>query len=147
MDRFEACRDRARAAARRGRLAEAGAALGEALTERPHDLAARLDLVLVLRRLRRADEAEREARVAVALAPIAASAHEALGAVLFEQGRDREAADAFREVLRLRPDHARAGLHVAWALERLREWDAAEVAVRLLLARRPDDLQASETLA
>ena len=147
MDRFEACRDRARAEARRGRFAEAVAALGEALTERPHDLAARLDLVLVLRRLRRTDDAAREARVAVALAPATASAHEALGAVLFEQGRDREAADAFREVLRLRADHARAGLHLAWALERLGEWDAAEVTVRVVLARRPDDPQARETLA
>src|SRR2546430_219542 len=147
MDRFEACRDRARAEARRGRFAEAVAALGEALTERPHDLAARLDLVLVLRRLRRTDDAAREARVAVALAPATASAHEALGAVLFEQGHDREAADAFREVLRLRADHGRAGLHLAWALERLGEWDAAEVAVRMVLARRPDDPQARETLA
>src|SRR5438067_532481 len=142
MDRFEACRDRARAEARRGRFAEAVAALGEALTERPHDLAARLDLVLALRRLRRADEAAREARVAVALAPGAASAHEALGAVLFEQGRDREAVEAFGEVLRLRPDHAHAGLHLAWAFERLREWDAAENAVRAVLARRPADAQA-----
>src|ERR671935_3179849 len=144
MDRFEASRDRARAETRRGRFAEAVAALGEALTERPHDLAARLDLVLVLRRLRRTDEAEREARVAVALAPAAASAHEALGAVLFEQGHDREAAEAFREVLRLRPDHARAGLNLAWALERLRGWDAAEAAARLVLPPPARHAQARE---
>src|SRR2546423_14710574 len=106
MDRFEACRDRARAEARRGRFAEAVAALGEALTERPHDLAARLDLVLVLRRLRRTDDAAPEARAAVALPPPPPPPHEALGPVLFDQGRDREAADAFRQDLRLRPDHA-----------------------------------------
>jgi tetratricopeptide (TPR) repeat protein len=121
MDGFEACRQRARAEARRGRFAKAAAALGEAIAARPDDLGARLDLVLVLRRQRRVDDAEREARAAVALAPAAASAHEALGAVLFEQGHDREAAEAFREVLRLRPDHARAGLNLAWALERLRD--------------------------
>jgi Flp pilus assembly protein TadD len=147
MDAFEACRDRARAQVRHGRFAEAAAALREAIGERPDDLAARLDLVVVLRRLRRAADAEAEARAALALAPAAVSAHEALGSVLFELGRDREAVQAFREVLRLRPDHARAGLHLAWALERLQQWEAAEAAARAVLAHRPDDPLGCETLA
>ncbi|HZF03039.1 MAG TPA: tetratricopeptide repeat protein, partial [Patescibacteria group bacterium] len=87
MDRFESCRERARAQARRGRFADAAAALREAIAARPDDLTARLDLVVVLRRLRCAADAETEARAAVALAPGAVSAHEALGGVLFEQGR------------------------------------------------------------
>ena len=116
MSDFESSRARARAHGRRGQFADAAAALREALAERPDDLPARLDLVLVLRRLRRAADAETEARAAVARAPGAVSVHEALGGVLFEQGRDREAAAAFRDVLRLRPDHARAQLNLAWAL-------------------------------
>src|SRR5256885_11684835 len=53
------------------------------------------------------------------------------------RSRDREAAEAFREVLRARPDHARAGLNLAWALERLQDWEGAEAATRAALARRP----------
>src|SRR5882762_9939089 len=147
MSDFESSRARARVHVRRGRFADAAAALLEALAERPDDLPARLDLVVVLRRLRRAAAAETEARAAVALAPGAVSAHEALGGVLFEQGRDREAAEAFREVLRVRPDHARAGLNLAWALERLQDWEGAEAATRAALARRPRDPLARETLA
>src|SRR5256885_5388484 len=63
------------------------------------------------------------------------------------RSRDREAAEAFREVLRARPDHARAGLNLAWALERLKDWEGAEAATRAALARRPDDPLARETLA
>ena len=113
MRDFESSRARARAQVRRGQFADAAAALLEALAERPDDLPARLDLVVVLRRLRRAADAETEARAAVARAPGTASVHEALGGVLFEQGRDREATAAFRDVLRLRPDHARAHLNLA----------------------------------
>src|SRR5207247_9770201 len=67
--------------------------------------------------------------------------------VLAGQAADPEAAEPFREVLRARPDHARAGLNLAWALERLQDWEGAEAATRAALARRPDDPLARETLA
>src|SRR5262249_58216507 len=69
------------------------------------------------------------------------------GPVLFALGRDRDAAEEFRAVMHLRPEHARGGLHRAWALERLQEWEGAEAAARAVLARRPDDPLAVDTLA
>jgi tetratricopeptide (TPR) repeat protein len=51
----------------------------------------------------KSDEAARESRVAVALGPDSALAHHYLGMALFELRRFDEAAEEFREVLRLAP--------------------------------------------
>jgi len=146
-DEFATCCNRARAHARRGRFAEAAAAYREALLRRPDDVKTRLDLVLVLRRQRHVEDAETEARAALAAAPASVAACEALAGVLFEQGRAAEAADAFRAVLRVRPEHARVRLSLAWALEQLQDWTGAEAAAREALARKSDDPLAQETLA
>src|SRR5215475_14257613 len=92
---FQTWCDRGRRSGRQGRYAEAESAWRQALSLRPGDVKARLELALTLRRQRRPADAETVLREAVAYDPTSATPHAELGAVLFEQGRYAEAATAF----------------------------------------------------
>src|SRR2546430_2495101 len=138
MDGFEACRERARAEARRGRFAEAAAALGEAIAARPDDLGARLQLVTrarLLRRQRRPGEAVEALRDAAAPGGTAL----ALGGALLDDGQLNDAAAAFREAIRAAPGDARAHVGLAAALERAGRLADASAAYREAARRRPGD--------
>ena len=87
MVSFDACCRKAGAWARQGRYADAEEAYREAIELRPEEIKVRLDLAMVLRRLRRSAHAEEVLREAVKLRPELASVHAELGAVLFEQSR------------------------------------------------------------
>src|SRR5204863_4866518 len=90
-----------------GDLVGAEEALREALRLRPDDAVARTNLGTVLRRQRRATDAEAVYRDG-AVRSGSARSHFDLGRTLFEQRRYPEAAEAFREAIRLRRDDTRA---------------------------------------
>ena len=115
MARADSLCARALAAARRGRFAEAEAALRDALRLRPEDPVGRANLATVLRRQRRPADAEVIQREALAEAPAAAT-HADLGGALFEQARYAEAEAAYRDALGLEPGDARARAGLAMAL-------------------------------
>ncbi len=131
-------RDRGRALARRGLYAEAEAAFRDALAVAP-DLTIYLDLATVLRRQRRAADAEVVLRAAVAANPAAASAHPELGGVLFELHRYEDAVAVFSDAVRLRPDFARAWFTLGLAHERRGDFPNAEAALREALRLKPSD--------
>ena len=93
----------------------------------------------MLRRLRRPGEAEALLREALVRAPDIASTHADLGAVLFEQDRFPEAAEAYRAAVRLRPDFAKAHLALGLALEGAGDFAAAAASLHDALRLKPGD--------
>jgi len=79
-------------------------------------------------------------------------AHAHLGAALLEQGRALEAADAWRESARLRPDYATVANNLAWLLAthrdaRVRAPQEAVAHAERAAAASPDDPAVLDTLA
>src|SRR5438132_11154880 len=129
MSDAEGLRNRARACTRRGRFAEAEAALRDALALGA-DLATFIDLGITLKRLRKTADAEAVFADAVRHHPRSASALVELGVARFELGRYADAVLALRAAVGVRPDFARAYLCLGLALERRGEYGAAEAALR-----------------
>jgi len=69
-----------------------------------------------------------------------------LGGALFEQGRYPEAAAAYREAIRLRPDFAQAHVSLGLALARTGAYGDAESALRRALSLNPKDATAVANL-
>ena len=67
----------------------------EALRIRPNYAEAHVNLATILRRLGKADDSEREYRVALSLQPDNVEAHSGYGALLLSQGRTDEAMREF----------------------------------------------------
>jgi predicted TPR repeat methyltransferase len=139
--------ERAVAAHRAGRAAEAEAGYRAVLRQAPHHLGALQNLGAVCRAGRRHDEAMRLYRQALTLAPDADDVRLNLGNLLDDLGRHAEAEAAFREVLRRRPADAH-GLHgLARALLHRQRDDAAVEALERLLAFAPEHRQGLRLLA
>jgi Flp pilus assembly protein TadD len=95
---------RAREQMKRGRNAEAAAALEQAKRREPAKTSIREALGIAYFRIRRFAEAEREFRAIVELAPVDDYAHFALARALQKQGRADEARGHLRLAATLRPD-------------------------------------------
>jgi protein O-GlcNAc transferase len=75
---------------------------------------------------------------AAALEPANPRHHLNLGVALGRMGRAAEAAERFRDALRLKPDYAEAAENLGRALGRLRKWPEAIEAYQRAAALRPD---------
>ena len=91
--------------------------------------------------------AERHAREALRLKPTYARAMVTLGASLAAQGRDGEAADAYRGAIRAQPANGRAHANLGALLARAGQSSDALVHVRRALELNPEDGAAHLTLA
>lgn len=88
----------------------------EALAEDPDDVNFTALLGAMLLKTRRLEEAERELRRAIALAPNFAKPHEDLGLLLLQQRRGEEAEAVLREAVRLDPELEQAHFSLGRAL-------------------------------
>ena len=113
---------RAMLAARSGRIDEARALLADGAARFPDSPRLHANLAESLRALGRPEEAGDAARRALALAPSLAQPRNTLGLLALDCGRLDEAAAAFREAARLRPDFAAA--HVNLGRARTGPWAA-----------------------
>ena len=109
-----------------GRLDEAVRCWGDALDVNPDSADTHAALAEVLARQGRLAVAEEHARTAVRLEPHSADAQHALGVVRDRQGHTDEALACFREAVLLNPHAIAPRLHLADALRRAGQPDAAE---------------------
>ncbi len=125
------------AAHRRGRHAEACAAIEAAVARRPEVALYRANLGLVLAAAGRVEEAASALRGAIAAAPEDADLHYDLGLVLARAGRTAEAVTAYRATVARSPAHAEAHNNLGAALAALGETEAAEECYRAALRHAP----------
>ncbi len=107
----EGAREHLAEGVRLGKAGDAAGAIREherALTEDPKLVQAHANLISLYGRWERWDQVEQHYRAAVALAPGLADVHYDYGVALSQQGRPREAAEAFKKALEINPYHARA---------------------------------------
>jgi Flp pilus assembly protein TadD len=128
-----------------GRLAEAEAALKEALRLRP-DPEVFNNLGTVLLELNRPSEAEAAWRETVRQKPNHAEAHNNLGTVLLQLGRSIEAEAAFREALALAPANAKIYFNLGAVYQALGQLPQAEGVWRHTLRLQPDHAEAHHNL-
>lgn len=124
---------------RAGRLAAAEAGYREVLRAAPELPGAALNYALLARSTGRLDLALELAERAVACQPKEAAPHAALGSLLLEQERTRDAAAALRTALALDPGHVNARFNLGGALRRMGEPEAAAAELRGLVERFPED--------
>ncbi len=114
---------------------------------------ARANLALLQLEAGDAADAEAALRAALEQRPGHPDLHSALADALRIQGRDGEAADRYRTVLRLRPDDRRAANNLAWLLATSADSALRDPAGALALAERAasgsgsDDITILDTLA
>lgn len=124
---------------RAGRLAAAEAGYREVLRAAPELPGAALNYALLARSTGRIGLALELAERAVASQPKEAAPHAALGSLLLEQERTRDAAAALRTALALDPGHVNARFNLGGALRRMGEPEAAAAELRGLVERFPED--------
>jgi len=131
-DQFETLQLLAELKMQRGKTGEAYRLMTAAVAARPQSVEARIHLGLVLRALKRPEEALASFDKALALAPADVDALGMRGDALLELGRAREALDCFDRILALVPAHPQARLNRGAALaalgrsaEALADFDAA----------------------
>ncbi len=112
-------------------------------------LAAQTDIELAERRLAegKPDEAERTARDLVERFPELPVAWEALGYVLSARGKQGEARDCFRRIVRISPSTVSAHLNIALISLNLSDLGAARAAWRRAQALSPENPEVRLTLA
>lgn len=123
----------------KGRLAEAGWHLREALRLNPRDLAAHINIVTVLVAENNLAEAEQHCFEAFRLNPRNAVAHAKRGSVLELQGKLQEARTELEEALRLDPDFVQAHIGLGQALESQGHLLEADESFRAALRLDPDN--------
>ncbi len=131
--------------AREGRGAEAVQILNGVVHDHPREADAWLLLGQVLRRQEQLGDSERALERAVALVG-SVEAWFQLGVTRVFLGKKREAADAFREVVRLKPDHARAHHNLGVSLKDIGDLEGAKKAWRDALRCQPDNAAARQAL-
>jgi arylsulfatase A-like enzyme/Flp pilus assembly protein TadD len=103
------------------------------------DLYNRLDTAKQLMGKDRLDDAIAQVRSIIAVDPDMVDVHMMLGNLLFRQREFRPALDAFREVLRMRPDYNFAMLNVLYCLKNLGERQESLREIERFRALFPDD--------
>ena len=121
-----------------GRLDEAAAAFGKAVSLKPDFAAAHSNLGIVLEAQRDFPGAEAAYRRALDVNPGFARAHNNLGQLLQQLEKFDEAGSAYRRALELEPNFAEANNNLGTLLKELGKFDEAEAAFRRALAINPD---------
>ncbi len=122
----------------RGELEQAAAAYGTAVRADPPDVDALQQLAFVESRLGRYDDAHRDFRSLLALAPDAYRGHHNFGLLQLETGYAEEALASFRRALALQPDSIETLACTGHALRDLGRLDEATAAYDGALVRRSD---------
>jgi protein O-GlcNAc transferase len=104
------------------------------------------NLGIILRELKRYDEAEAFFRQAVSLKPAYAEAHNNLAILYQEQRRYDEADACFCQALSLKPDYADAYYNHGILLLALKRYNEAEACFRQALSHKPDFVEAHYNL-
>jgi tetratricopeptide (TPR) repeat protein len=131
--------------AKAGKLPQAIAVLEQAAAEYPQAVEVWLGLGALWFQVGRVDRAEGAFRRAVQVDADAAEGWFRLGC-LQARNRPQEAADSFRQVIRLRPDHALAHFNLAHRLVQLGDPASARDEFHATLRCRPDYAPAREAL-
>jgi Tfp pilus assembly protein PilF len=118
-----------------------------AITVNPDSYAAHNNTASAYLDARKPSLAERHAREALRIKPRYARAMVTLGASLAAQGREDEAADAYRDAIAAQPTNGRAHANLGALLARTGESSDALVHVRRALELNPEDGTAHLTLA
>lgn len=126
---------------------EAAPHIYQALRIKPTYPEAHVNLALLLRRLGKLDESEREYRVALNLQPASAEAHSGYGALLIIEGRINEAAREFSAAAALRPNDADTHYNLGRVLGALGRQDEAAAQFYAAGRLRPEDAAAHRSLA
>src|SRR5262249_22644439 len=130
---------------REGRGEEAVRILNGVVRDHPRHADAWLLLGQVLRRQEQLGGSERALEQAGGLGGSVGAGGQLGGARGF-LGRKREAAEAFREVVRLKPDHARAHHNLGVSLKDIGDLEGAKKAWRDALRSQPDNAAARQAL-
>ena len=130
------------AEARQDLLEAAFADLEQRLTERPDDLAARLERANLLRQTQRHDEALADYAALVERDAQHADAHNGLGTTLLAQGRPGAAIDAYARAVAAAPQRAELHYNLGNALQQQGSFGEARAAYRQALALSPDFAEA-----
>ncbi|CAN5688718.1 hypothetical protein BH23GEM7_BH23GEM7_17110 [soil metagenome] len=129
--------DPARRLVEEGRHTEAAELYSAAVAADPQDVGALLGLGSVLLSLSRYEDAERELRRALRIAPEMGTVRHQLGLTLFRRGVYSTAATELRRVVELDSDNAAAYLLLGEALNQLGDPDAAIEALEHALRLQP----------
>jgi tetratricopeptide (TPR) repeat protein len=92
-------------------------------------------------------DAEQRASTAIQLNPALAPAHLLLGLALYNQGRETDALDSFKETLALEPKNRVAAFYQALVLGHLKQYDAALPILQGLLFSSTDPAESARILA
>ncbi len=139
---FENYYERANILASQQRFDDAIEAYRNALTVRPLDLEAHLNLGLVLQAADRCDEAIACYEAAVAIAPGFAETQIRLGGALSQKGEMTAAVVALRRAIALDPFAARPQMQLAQTLRNLGDLSGAETSFRCALELEPEHVEA-----
>lgn len=118
----------------------------EALRIRPAYPEAHANLALVLRRLGKLDDSEREYQSALRLLPSSGPVHAGYGALLVVEGRTNDALREFSAAERLRPDDDEAHFNRARALAALGRIDEAVAELYETIRLRPENAAVRHSL-
>jgi tetratricopeptide (TPR) repeat protein len=128
------------------RWQESAAVYAEVLREAPDFPEAHTKLSYVIYRLGDADEALRQAKIALSRAPQNAEAHKNAGLALELLGRLDAALAAYKEALRIKPDYQVIHYDLGLFFYRKGDFDASIAEYRKSLALKPNDVEAHYNL-
>jgi protein O-GlcNAc transferase len=129
-----------------GKLPEAAASYGRALTLKPDHVEAHYNLGIVLQAQGKLEEAAASYRRALSLRPHHADTLCNLGNTLQAQGRLDDAVSTYQQALRYRPDHAAAHCNLGNVLKALGKLEDAAASYALSLNYKPQYAEAHNNL-
>jgi tetratricopeptide (TPR) repeat protein len=128
------------------RWAESAAVYNEVLRQDPDFPEAHTKLSYLLYRLGNAEQALREARIALARTPENAEAHKNAGLGLETLNKFDAAALEYKEALRIKPDYQAVHLDLGILFYRQRDWDASITEYQKAILLQPGDINAHYNL-
>ncbi|RZB29391.1 MAG: hypothetical protein AEth_01208 [Candidatus Argoarchaeum ethanivorans] len=118
----------------------------EAIRINPDNAEAHYNLGILLKDLKRFDEAEKECREAIRINPDYVEAHNNLGILLKDLKRFGEAEKEYREAIRINPDNAEAHYNLGNLFYDLKRFGEAEKEYREAIRINPDYVEANGNL-